>query len=283
MGQTIMSFATQMTDEDVYRARILNDDKVPRRLIKKFHSLANNRPENGDDIELSELEALHASFITDLTTFYLTLTQKHTHSTANSAIDAQSYLASLETTSQSQLATRDNISALTDTLAQAQRTRANKLEYDSLAAKINELASREKQNETIARLGKEIEELGQEATSFRTVWQRRKEGFDGIVSVLEEIGRDVSQEKSEQERRQAMDQDEEPDQHTAQASKEGSVAPESRERSEGQEDEEVQEMITKDLKKQLDPSADSFEAKKESSRRGMDIDEVEDGEVADSQ
>ena len=225
-----------------------------------------------------------------MTTFYLTLTQKHTHSTANSALDAQSYLSSLETTSQSQLATKDNIAALTDTLAQAQRTRANKLEYDALAAKINTLASREQQNETIVRLEKEISELGQEATSFRTVWQRRKEGFDGIVSVLEEIGRDVSQEKSEQERRQAMDQDEEPEaQHgTAQASqaqsKEGSRAPEdSQGKSEGQEDDEVEEMITKDLKKELNPSAESFDPKRETSRRGMDIDEVEDGEVADSQ
>lgn len=192
--------------------------------------------------------------------------------------------------SQSQTQTHERIAALTDTLAQAQRTRANKLEYDALALKINALSSRSQQAETITRLEGELAELNAEAQNFKDVWSRRKSGFDGIVDVLQEIGRDVAEEKSEQERRQAMDEEGEDGDaatqtanQTAAQSKEGTPNGDAEGEREETEEGAQSEAEADIVKKALNPTAREFTPDRSTSQRpqAMDVDEVEEGEMAD--
>lgn len=96
---------------------------------------------------------------------------------------------------------------LKEQLQQAQQSRKNKIVYDSIAKEALKLPSRAHSSENINRLTTELRELQAEQERYAETWSARQTAFSAVVKSLEDLGERIKEEKAEQERREAMDDD----------------------------------------------------------------------------
>ena len=101
------------------------------------------------------------------------------------------------------------LAELKEELARAQRSRKDKIVYDGVAKEALKLPSRAHSADNIARLTSELQTLEAERQRYAETWASRQDAFSAIVRSLEELGERVREEKTEQERREALGDDDE--------------------------------------------------------------------------
>lgn len=108
-------------------------------------------------------------------------------------------------------AVRENTTQLRAQLAEAQATRAQRMQWDALTKKINDnkmLQERPKQTAALAKLEEECRQLEAESETYAETWRERKEQFSRIMDESMRLRRLIRDEKEEVERREGMDEGE---------------------------------------------------------------------------
>ncbi|KDE06092.1 hypothetical protein MVLG_03511 [Microbotryum lychnidis-dioicae p1A1 Lamole] len=108
--------------------------------------------------------------------------------------------------------TIQSIEALRTRLALAQQERARRIEYDAIARTIKKLPDRAKGSEAIAKLHQDIALLESEEATYSSTWAHRQVSFDSIVQSLETMSEAIRLEKLDQDRRKALEENDEDDQ-----------------------------------------------------------------------
>ena len=111
-------------------------------------------------------------------------------------------------------AVRDNTADLRVQLEDAQRTLGLRKEYDELAEKITSnrlLKPRDEQQHNIQKLHMGIAELERESQDYAQTWSERREQFGKIIEEGMQLRRLIRDEKEEVERREGMEDQEEPE------------------------------------------------------------------------
>jgi len=250
-----------MTDEDIIRARLLVDDRPLKRLIKKFYNVST--------CNTAELDAAFAQFILELDSQDV-LFQAKNRTSSIAGEERQTYEQEIAKIERQTAESEQVIADLKVQLALAQETRRNKIVYDSIAKEALKLPSRAHSAENIARLTTELKDLEAEQERYAATWAGRQQAFDAIVQSLEELGERVKEEKAEQERRDALGDDD--------VQEDGTTQPATRQPSAERDDTEDSQK-----KAHLDPNAKAFEPSSTSPQgdsaegdTGMDIDEPAD-------
>ncbi|KAK6519861.1 hypothetical protein TWF506_000155 [Arthrobotrys conoides] len=108
---------------------------------------------------------------------------------------------------------RSEMVELNASLTEAQQLKQHKLEYDVIATEItsslNSQKTRQAQYDSINRLNAEIDALEREKADYGKVWAARRGQFGAIVEALMGMQAQIQEDKEEQERREALDEDEE--------------------------------------------------------------------------
>jgi hypothetical protein len=105
---------------------------------------------------------------------------------------------------------KDNTAQLRVQLAAAQATRAQRLQWDALARKINDnksLQERPKAAAALEKLEEECRQLEAESEQYAVTWRERREQFSRIMDESMRLRRLIRDEKEEVERREGMDED----------------------------------------------------------------------------
>ncbi|BGP49184.1 hypothetical protein JCM10450v2_005067 [Rhodotorula kratochvilovae] len=185
-GETLIKLA---------EARAASDTKVLKKTIAAFYALLD--PSASGD----KLHANHASLDVALDQLAQLLDRANRIAQVT-GWEIDSYRAEVGS-----LETSAKLGELGDKLRSAQQERARRIEYDGLARVIARLPDRQKGHEQHARLESDIALLLAESQTYAETWQARKLAFDAIVSSLEVMQEAIRDEKAEQERRRALDED----------------------------------------------------------------------------
>lgn len=137
--------------------------------------------------------------------------------------EINSYQQELEHIQQESIDAEQRIAALKEELTAAQRHRRNRIEYDAIATEALKLPSRAHASgwvishlichrsyphvifrSNITRLQNELQELEAEHERYTSTWTARQTAFSDVVKSLEELTATITEEKAEQERREAM-------------------------------------------------------------------------------
>ncbi|KAK4054601.1 hypothetical protein OIO90_003413 [Microbotryomycetes sp. JL221] len=189
--------------QELARLRAQHDAKALKKAIKDFYRLTQPA------VAVDELQAAHEIFQGSLEhlTAQLARTKRLRHVTE---VEVKGYVEEAAQSDAGSAHATERIALLKAELTSAQRERARRVEYDALARTINSLPSREKGLETRARLEADILALKQEENAYEDTWEQRRQAFDAIVTSLEAMREAIRDEKAEQERRRALDEDDEP-------------------------------------------------------------------------
>ncbi|GAA5854766.1 hypothetical protein JCM5353_006490 [Sporobolomyces roseus] len=180
--------------------RAQSDTKSLKKAIKEFYSLL--KPTLKGD----QLEASH-------TTFNISLDQLSTHLSKCEKIrnmtsfEIDNYHSEQLSIDQASEETRSKIEELKKRLIAAKGERSRRIEYDHLSKIIGKLPDREKGIESQKKLLDDISLLKMEEENYSQTWSTRKDNFDSIVKALETMQEAIRDEKAEQERRRALDDD----------------------------------------------------------------------------
>ncbi|KAM0746271.1 hypothetical protein T439DRAFT_329983 [Meredithblackwellia eburnea MCA 4105] len=193
----------QEESQELARTRVQNDTRPLKRIIKEFYRLAN--PELKGD----ELLAAHETFILSLEQLAtgLAKTSRIQQVTEMEVLTYQREALSIE---QQQEETTAKIEQLKMQLELAQRDRARRIQYDQMAREIRKMPDREQGQSSNNKLNEDIRLLKEEQDTYKGTWARRTEEFAGIVDSLTAMRDTIAEEKAEQERRQALDDEEPP-------------------------------------------------------------------------
>ncbi|KAI9097057.1 hypothetical protein DFS34DRAFT_133578 [Phlyctochytrium arcticum] len=99
-----------------------------------------------------------------------------------------------------------DIGGLKEKLAEAQKIRANKLEYDIVAHKINALPTRSRSIENAGKLKAKIEKLKVETKALRAKREVRKKHLLSIVAAIHELQNIIAEDKRTEEDRAEEEQ-----------------------------------------------------------------------------
>ncbi|GAA5902074.1 hypothetical protein JCM5296_006597 [Sporobolomyces johnsonii] len=190
----------QEAQRKLAESRAQSDTKAIKKAIKDFYSLLNPA------ITGEHLQAAHANFLVGLDQLeqQLAKTQRIEHVTN---WEVQGYHDEAAAIEQHSTETRQKLVTLGDRLVAAQQERARRIEYDGLAKTIAKLPDRHKGVESHSKLVADIDLLRQEEQTYAETWKTRKLAFDAIVSSLEVMQEAIRDEKAEQDRRRALDED----------------------------------------------------------------------------
>ncbi|BGP17087.1 hypothetical protein JCM10213_006883 [Rhodosporidiobolus nylandii] len=178
--------------------RAQSDVKLLKKTIKEFYALLS------PSLSAEELQAAHATFLIGLDQLKQHLAKKD-RVEAVAAWEVDEYrrdAAALETSS---LETRSKLTELEARLQRAQQDRARRIEYDAKAREIAKVVTREKGEESLARLTSDLSSLCSEASEYAQTWAQRHAAFSEIVSALGGMMEGIRDEKAEQARRRALD------------------------------------------------------------------------------
>ncbi|KAF8557009.1 hypothetical protein OG21DRAFT_1475713 [Imleria badia] len=183
------------TDEEdaIIHTRITNDERALRRIVKKFHnyaSLAHTSllpPTQGGSVD----DAREA-FLVELASFELALKKSLMICEAESR-QVEEYQRERHRIEQEHDLLRGQISELKVALEHAQMERRRKMEYDSVAEKINTLPSREELERSILALENDMTAILSEHETQERIIRGQKSALDSIVldlSSLRLMGKD---------------------------------------------------------------------------------------------
>ncbi|GAA6052104.1 hypothetical protein JCM3770_006633 [Rhodotorula araucariae] len=198
-------------------ARASSDTKLLKKTIAVFYALLD--PSSTGD----KLHATHASLDVALDQLG-ELLGKADRIAQVTGWEIDSYRAEVGSLERTSAETSAKLGELRDKLRAAQQERARRIEYDALARVIVRLPDRQKGHEQHARLEGDIALLRAESRTYAETWQARKLAFDAIVSSLEVMQEAIRDEKAEQERLRALDEDDADAEDTPPAGAAGSAA-----------------------------------------------------------
>ncbi|THV08387.1 hypothetical protein K435DRAFT_958962 [Dendrothele bispora CBS 962.96] len=187
---------TPEEEDQVVLARITNDERPLKRVIKKFHQYTNvaSRPlvssldSGGEDV----VEDAREAFLVDLASFELLLKKSMMICEAE-ARQVEEYQREKQRIELEHGALRGQIEQLKTALENAQMIRRQKMEYDLVTEKVNTLPSRDELVQTIESLENDMAAIQTEhETQDRTI-QTQKAALDNIIvdlASLRFIGKD---------------------------------------------------------------------------------------------
>ncbi|KAK0453466.1 Tho complex subunit 7-domain-containing protein [Armillaria borealis] len=177
-------------EDQIILARITNDERYLRRVIKKFHNYASVA--QGSTAE-SRQDAKEA-FIVELSTFRLAL-KKSAMVCEAEARQVEEYQLEKLRIDDEHGKLRGQIEQLKTSLEHAQMLRRRKMEYDFVTEKINTLPSREELNQMIQALENDMMAIRSEHDTQNRTIQSQKTSLDTIISdlgALRSLGKDTA-------------------------------------------------------------------------------------------
>ncbi|GAA96999.1 uncharacterized protein L969DRAFT_96888 [Mixia osmundae IAM 14324] len=240
-----------MSDEDLLRLKLLNDERPLKKLMTRLYALAQLSDAASDARSEEEIEAQHVLFEMELDYVKgLLLKGKGKAVMQASAREVQSYADQVTRINAERQATMNDITSLQNELALAQQDRLNKIAYDAVTRDINKSATRAASLENIDRLQSDIASLLADQTKYADAWTHRKNGFDVIVKALEDLTSAVKEQSEAERRKHTLDDEDAGADNSGPASR--MKSPDSLEEGETRDDRPTK----------LDPSAPEFEPRR---------------------
>ncbi|KAG7449066.1 uncharacterized protein BT62DRAFT_979139 [Guyanagaster necrorhizus] len=178
-------------EDQIILARITNDERYLRRVIKKFHNYASVA--HGSSAE-SKQDAKEA-FIVELSTFRLAL-KKSAMVCEAEARQVEEYQREKLRIDDEHGKLRGQIEQLKTSLEHAQMLRRRKMEYDFVTEKINTLPNREELNQMIQAFENDMMAIRSEHDTQNRTIQSQKSALDTIISdlgALRSLGKDTTE------------------------------------------------------------------------------------------
>ncbi|KAJ6598907.1 Tho complex subunit 7-domain-containing protein [Mycena vulgaris] len=181
---------TTEEEDQIILARITNDERPLRRVIKKFHNytalshtpIVTPVPAPGAPAATSVEDAREA-FLVELASFQLML-RKSVMICEAEARQVEEYQREKERINDEHGTLRGQIEQLKTGLEHEQMLRRRKMEYDFVAEKVNTLPSREELEQTIKSLENDMAAIRAEHDTQNRTIQSQKSALDGIITEL---------------------------------------------------------------------------------------------------
>lgn len=216
-------------ENEIHKSRLFSVEERPFKRITKrlstINGLANSKirqtvtpppdttnASNGDDSSAAEavdFAQLKEDITFDFAAFDYTIGRLQFLQTANTQ-QRDKYTVERGAILDTCTKVKDNTAQLRVQLADAQATRAQRLQWDALARKINDnkaLQERPKATATLEKLEEECRQLEAESETYAATWRERREQFSRIMDESMRLRRLIRDEKEEVERREGMDED----------------------------------------------------------------------------
>jgi len=174
-------------EDAIIHTRITNDERALRRIVKKFHnyaSLAHTSllpPAHG-----GSLDDAREAFLVELASFELALKKSLMICEAESR-QVEEYQRERRRIEQEHDLLRNQIGELKVALEHAQTERKRKMEYDTIAEKINTLPSRDELERSILALENDMAAILSEHDTQERIIRGQKLALDTIVSDLSSL------------------------------------------------------------------------------------------------
>ncbi|KAG8924211.1 hypothetical protein FRC01_011800 [Tulasnella sp. 417] len=189
--------ATYDEEDELIISRMANDEKILRRLAKRFRTLSSvaNSTEQTPSPHLSsalamsreqQLRELQESFLLDVDAFETMLLKNQQVCLAEDRM-VQQYEAENELIANEHTALEAEITQLKTELVEAQLTRKRRMEYDAVAEQINKFSSRADLEKAVGVLEEEVAVARTERDKLKEEFISRKLEFDLIVTSLQDI------------------------------------------------------------------------------------------------
>ncbi|KZV97311.1 hypothetical protein EXIGLDRAFT_764601 [Exidia glandulosa HHB12029] len=171
---------TSVDEDALIHSRLMNDERVLRRLAKRFHAVAQSPASS------TAHEKERESLLDDLAAFQSQL------ATRALVCDAERrqvlhYEAERKRIEEEQEVLRGELVQLKNELEVEQVHRKRKLEYDQIAERVNKLAPRGELEQSIAGLEEEIASIEAQLEVEQRAMASRKTAFDVVVSELQTL------------------------------------------------------------------------------------------------
>lgn len=177
---------TVQQEDAIIHTRITNDEKVLRRVTKKFHNYtAVAYPPIVPPLPTAttSVDDAREAFIVELASFHLSLKKSLLVCEAE-ARQVQEYQRERERIAVEHVRLRDEISQLKIDLERAQLERKRKIEYDVVAEKVNSLPSRDELQQSISSLENDMTAIRAEHENQNRTMQAQKAALDVIIRDL---------------------------------------------------------------------------------------------------
>ncbi|KAG8981342.1 hypothetical protein FRB90_007319 [Tulasnella sp. 427] len=189
--------ATYDEEDELIISRMANDEKILRRLAKRFRTLSSvtksteqaPSPHLSSALNMSRDQQVHElreSFLLDVDAFETMLLKNQQVCMAEERM-VQQYEAENERIANEHTALEAEIAQLKIDLVEAQLTRKRRMEYDAVAEQINKFASRADLEKAVAVLEEEVSVARTERDKLKEEFISRKLEFDLIVTSLQDI------------------------------------------------------------------------------------------------
>ncbi|KAJ7044502.1 Tho complex subunit 7-domain-containing protein [Mycena alexandri] len=180
---------TTEEEDQIILARITNDERPLRRVIKKFHNytalshtpVVTSVPADG--ATLSSVDDAREAFLVELGSFQLLL-RKSVMICEAEARQVEEYQREKDRINDEHGTLRGQIEQLKTGLEHEQMLRKRKMEYDFVAEKVNTLPTREELEQTIESLENDMAAIRAEHDTQNRTIQAQKTALDTIVSDL---------------------------------------------------------------------------------------------------
>lgn len=185
-------------EDAIIHTRITNDERPLRRIAKKFHTYASLvHPSPVHSSHAGNIDDAREAFLIELSSFELSL-KKSIMVCEAEARQVEEYQRERRRIEAEHEALRAQIAELKIALEHAQTERKRKIEYDSVAEKINTFPSRDELHQAILLLENDMAAIRAEHETQERIIQGQKSALDGIVMDLSSLrllgkDKDVSQ------------------------------------------------------------------------------------------
>ncbi|KAJ7094614.1 Tho complex subunit 7-domain-containing protein [Mycena belliarum] len=185
---TVPPLTTEEEDQ-IILARIINDERPLRRVIKKFHNYTSLfhtpvvTPVLAPGVVSPSVEDAREAFLVELASFQLML-RKSVMICEAEARQVEEYQREKERINDEHGTLRGQIEQLKTGLEHEQMLRRRKMEYDFVAEKVNSLPSREELEQTIESLENDMAAIRAEHETQNRTIQAQKAALDSIIAEL---------------------------------------------------------------------------------------------------
>lgn len=189
--------ATYDEEDELIISRMANDEKILRRLAKRFRTLSSvasstdqaPSPHLSSALAMSreqQLRELQESFLLDVDAFETMLLKNQQVCLAEERM-VQQYETENDRIANEHRSLEAEIAQLKTELVEAQLTRKRRMEYDAVAEQINKFSSRADLEKAVAVLEEEVSVARTERDKLKEEFISRKLEFDLIVTSLQDI------------------------------------------------------------------------------------------------
>ncbi|KAJ7507975.1 Tho complex subunit 7-domain-containing protein [Mycena galericulata] len=187
----VVSSLTTEEEDQIILARITNDERPLRRVIKKFHNytalshapIVPSVPAAGAPAAATSVEDAREAFLVELASFQLLL-RKSVMICEAEARQVEEYQREKDRINDEHGTLRGQIEQLKTGLEHEQMLRKRKMEYDFVAEKVNTLPSREELEQSIKSLENDMAAIRAEHDTQNHTIHAQKTALDAIVAGL---------------------------------------------------------------------------------------------------